>query len=88
MVSTSAANTGSDDDVVEVQVPASHPIHDKVLEEHAQAVQEVQLQHLDDDSDMPGLISSSELSSSGDDDPPEETATRRKQVETRFEPPS
>ena len=41
----SSSDTDSDDDVVEVQVPASCPVHDEVLEEHAKAVQEVQAKH-------------------------------------------
>ena len=48
----------SDDEEEDVQVHASwSSSYDKVVEEHMQAVQEVQLQHLDEDDDIPGLVS-------------------------------
>jgi len=79
----SSSDTDSDDDVVDVQVPASCPVHDKVLEEHDRAVRDVQDQHADDDSDVPPLISSSEPPSSDDDGAPSRSTTARRQhVET------
>ena len=60
----------------------------KVVEEHMHAVHEVQLQHLDEDGDVPFLISSSEPESDDDEDPPEPRAARRKQAEEPPDQPS